>query len=75
MASEVRRTFEHLGKPDANIRVCMDPLFEGVAEAPKWERIKLSGKLRHNVVTLRGNLNANGRPLLPVARWSKASNE
>ncbi len=29
-----------VGKPNARVRVCQDPLLGGVGEALKWERIK-----------------------------------
>jgi hypothetical protein len=36
----IRRMFEEVGKPNANVRVCQDPLLGGIFEALKWERIK-----------------------------------
>ncbi len=36
----VRRMLAEVGKPNANVRVCRDPLMGGVSEALKWERIK-----------------------------------
>lgn len=30
---------EHCGKPNANVRVCLDPLLGGVTEAMKAERL------------------------------------
>lgn len=35
----IRRMFEAIGKPRANVRVCLDPLMGGVSHAMKWERI------------------------------------
>lgn len=32
--------FAEIGKPNANVRVCLDPLMGGISEATKWERIK-----------------------------------
>jgi hypothetical protein len=32
--------FAEVGKPNANVRVCLDPLMGGISEATKWERIK-----------------------------------
>jgi hypothetical protein len=36
----IRRMFAEVGKPNANVRVCLDPLMGGISEATKWERIK-----------------------------------
>ena len=36
----VSKMFAELGKPKANVRVCLDPLMGGVSEAMKWERIQ-----------------------------------
>lgn len=36
----VRRMLAEVCKPNANVRVCRDPLLGGVGEALKWERIK-----------------------------------
>ncbi|HEX5445270.1 MAG TPA: hypothetical protein VFW87_15685 [Pirellulales bacterium] len=36
----VRRLLADIGKPNANVRVCRDPLMGGVSQALKWERIK-----------------------------------
>jgi hypothetical protein len=35
----IQRMFAEAGKPNANIRVCLDPLMGGISEAMKWERI------------------------------------
>jgi hypothetical protein len=36
----IRRMFAEVGKPNANVRVCLDPLMGGISEATKWQRIK-----------------------------------
>ncbi len=36
----VQRMLSEVGKPNANVRVCFDPLLGGIDEAMKWERIK-----------------------------------
>jgi hypothetical protein len=36
----VRRIFKAVGKSNANVRVCLDPLLGGVGEALKWRRIE-----------------------------------
>lgn len=35
VAPIVRRMFEVLAKPNANVRVCLDPLLGGIGEATK----------------------------------------
>lgn len=40
LAPLVRRMLEEIGKPNAKVRVCMDPLMGGISEATKWDRIK-----------------------------------
>jgi hypothetical protein len=40
VAPIVKRMLAETGKPNANVRVCFDPSFGGIAEAMKWERIK-----------------------------------
>ena len=35
----IRRMLAEVGKPNANVQVCRDPLIGGVSEALKWERI------------------------------------
>ena len=35
----IRRMLAEIGKPNANLRVCMDPLLGGITEALKWDRI------------------------------------
>lgn len=36
----IQKMFAEIGKPNANVRVCLDPLMGGISEATKWERIK-----------------------------------
>jgi hypothetical protein len=36
----IRRMFKEAGKPNANVRVCLDPLMGGISEAMKWTRIE-----------------------------------
>ena len=36
----VQRMLREVGKPNANVRVCLDPLMGGVSQAMKWERIR-----------------------------------
>ena len=36
----IKRMLAEAGRPNANVRVCLDPLIGGVSEALKWERIK-----------------------------------
>jgi len=36
----IRRMLAEAGKPNAKVRVCMDPLMGGITEAMKWERVK-----------------------------------
>jgi len=40
VAPIVRRMFAEVGKPNANVRVCLDPLMGGISQATKWERIQ-----------------------------------
>ena len=35
----MRRMFAEIGKPNANVKVCMDPLMGGVNQAMDWQRI------------------------------------
>jgi hypothetical protein len=35
----IRRILAEVGKPHANVRVCLDPLIGGISEATKWARI------------------------------------
>ncbi len=35
----IKRMMAELGKPNANVRVCLNPLLGGVSEALKWEQI------------------------------------
>lgn len=35
----VQRMLREVGKPNANVRMCLDPLMGGIGEATKWERI------------------------------------
>jgi hypothetical protein len=36
----IQRILAEVGKPNANVRVCLDPLMGGISEALKWERIE-----------------------------------
>ena len=36
----LKRMFVEVGKPHANVQMCLDPLMGGVDEALKWERIR-----------------------------------
>ena len=36
----IKRMFQEIGKPNAKVRVCFDPLLGGIGEALKWERIQ-----------------------------------
>ena len=36
----IGRLLQETGKPNAKVRVCMDPLMGGISEAMKWRRIK-----------------------------------
>jgi len=40
LAPLLRRMFEVIGKPQARIEVCKDPLLGGVDQALKWERVE-----------------------------------
>ena len=40
VAPIIRKMFAEIGKPNANVRVCLDPLMGGISEATKWERIQ-----------------------------------
>ncbi len=40
VAPIVKRMLAEAGKPNANVRVCFDPLLGGISEATKWERIR-----------------------------------
>lgn len=35
----IQRMMAEVGKPNANVRVCFDPLLGGIGEATKWERV------------------------------------
>jgi len=35
----ILRMLQEVGKPNAHVRVCQDPLLGGISEATKWERI------------------------------------
>jgi hypothetical protein len=35
----IQRMFVAVGKPNAKVRVCLDPLMGGVREATRWARI------------------------------------
>lgn len=35
----IKRMMQEVDKPNANVRVCLDPLFGGVSEAMKWVRL------------------------------------
>ena len=36
----IKRMFVEIGKPNANVMMCLDPLIGGVEEALKWDRIR-----------------------------------
>src|SRR5579862_7793369 len=40
IAPLMKRILKQSGKPNANLRVCRDPLLGGIGEALKWSRIK-----------------------------------
>ena len=40
VAPLIRKMFAEIGKANANVRVCLDPLMGGISEATKWERIQ-----------------------------------
>lgn len=40
IAPLIRRMFAEVGKSNANVRVCLDPLMGGISEATKWVRIE-----------------------------------
>jgi hypothetical protein len=40
VAPIIRKMLTEIGKPNANVRVCLDPLMGGISEATKWERIQ-----------------------------------
>jgi hypothetical protein len=39
LAPIVRRIFAEIGKPQARVEICMDPLLEGVSQAMDWDNI------------------------------------
>ena len=40
VAPIIRKMLAQIGKANANVRVCLDPLMGGISEATKWERIQ-----------------------------------
>ena len=40
VAPLIRKMLAQIGKANANVRVCLDPLMGGISEATKWERIQ-----------------------------------
>ena len=40
VAPIIRKMFAEIGKANANVRVCLDPLMGGISEATKWERVQ-----------------------------------
>jgi hypothetical protein len=40
LAPLVRRIFAEIGKPNARVEVCIDPLLGGISQALEWARIQ-----------------------------------